>query len=253
MLDPPPPSDTSRPRASPTSSGSRTATSARGKRPSLESPKLKLIRPCREGEAIGIAAGLMLGGARPVVVIQCTGLFEAGDALRNVVHDLSLPLKLIVGVRSYRAYRRRKDRPTTARCSRNRSCAAWQVPYTLLADPDEQGFAARAGAGVRRRRWSIVAWRVIQRVDCNMELLELPGWRIEYDRTATVAAHARSARFGPEECGCDPCRNWAASRDLILPEDFRRLLERLGIPPDREEEVYHNARLSSGLHSYGLW
>ncbi|HKB01665.1 MAG TPA: thiamine pyrophosphate-binding protein [Gemmataceae bacterium] len=104
------------------------------------SPKLKLIRPCREGEAIGIAAGLMLGGARPVVVLQCTGLFEAGDALRNVVHDLGLPLKLIVGVRSYRAY---------AAGQRNDNCPAftepivkaWQVPYTLLADADEAGFS----------------------------------------------------------------------------------------------------------------
>src|SRR5262245_57104223 len=59
-----------------------------------------LIRVCREGEAIAVAAGLMLGGQRPVVVIQCTGLFEAGDALRNIVHDLKLPLFLIVGVRS---------------------------------------------------------------------------------------------------------------------------------------------------------
>src|SRR5690242_21218726 len=66
----------------------------------VSSDKLKLIRPCREGEAIGVAAGLLLGGARPVVVCQCTGLFEAGDALRNVVHDLKLPVKLIVGVRS---------------------------------------------------------------------------------------------------------------------------------------------------------
>src|SRR5947209_15291772 len=70
----------------------------------VSSPNLNLIRPCREGEAIGVAAGLILGAARPVVVCQCTGLFEAGDALRNVVHDLKLPLKLIVGVRSYRAF-----------------------------------------------------------------------------------------------------------------------------------------------------
>ena len=34
------------------------------------------------------------------MAIQCTGFFEAGDAIRNVVHDLHLPLKLIVGVRS---------------------------------------------------------------------------------------------------------------------------------------------------------
>jgi hypothetical protein len=57
------------------------------------------LRPCREGEAVGLAAGLLLGGATPLVVIQCTGFFEAGDAVRNVAHDLKLPLKLLVGVR----------------------------------------------------------------------------------------------------------------------------------------------------------
>jgi sulfopyruvate decarboxylase TPP-binding subunit len=105
------------------------------------SPKLKLIRPCREGEAIGIAAGLMLGGARPVVIIQCTGLFEAGDALRNVVHDLGLPLKLIVGVRSHRAYAAGQSKDNCPAFTEP-ILKAWQVPYTLLADPNEPGFAA---------------------------------------------------------------------------------------------------------------
>ena len=86
-----------------------------------------------------------------------------------------------------------------------------------------------------------------------MELLELAGWRIECDRAATTAAHADSPATGPEACGWDPCRNWAESRERLLPEDFLRLLDRLGIPPDREAEVYHNARLESGLHSYGAW
>jgi len=105
------------------------------------SSQLKLIRPCREGEAIGIAAGLMLGLARPVVVIQCTGLFEAGDSLRNVVHDLNLPLKLIVGVRSHAAHRAGKSAdscPVFTEPFLN----AWKVPYTVLAEPDEAGFAA---------------------------------------------------------------------------------------------------------------
>ena len=69
----------------------------------LAGSQLPVVRPCREGEAIGIAAGLMLGGAKPLVAIQCTGFFEAGDAVRNAVHDLKLPLKLLVGVRSWRA------------------------------------------------------------------------------------------------------------------------------------------------------
>ena len=105
------------------------------------SPKLTLVRPCREGEAIGVAAGLMLGRARPVVVIQCTGLFEAGDALRNVVHDLGLPLKLIVGVRSYRAYSAGQSKDNCPAFTEP-ILKAWQVPYMLLADPDETGFAA---------------------------------------------------------------------------------------------------------------
>ena len=106
----------------------------------VSSTQIKLIRPCREGEAIGVAAGLMLGGARPVVVIQCTGLFEAGDALRNVVHDLHLPLKLVVGVRSYRAFLAGK---TADNCPAFTEpvLRAWQVPYTVLADADDAGFA----------------------------------------------------------------------------------------------------------------
>src|SRR5438045_8450340 len=67
------------------------------------SPAVRLVRPAREGEAVGIAAGLMLGGARPLGAVQCTGFFEAGDAVRNVAHDLTLPPKLLVGVRSWRA------------------------------------------------------------------------------------------------------------------------------------------------------
>lgn len=92
---------------------------------------LPLIRVCREGEAIAVAAGLMLGGQKPVVVIQCTGLFEAGDALRNVVHDLKLPLFLVVGVRNWYSLQEGKT---------NDSCPvftepilqAWRLPYALF-------------------------------------------------------------------------------------------------------------------------
>jgi sulfopyruvate decarboxylase TPP-binding subunit len=64
-------------------------------------PALRLVRVCREGEAWVIAAGLHLGGRSPLVVIQCTGLFESGDAMRNVLFDLGLPLFALIGYRSY--------------------------------------------------------------------------------------------------------------------------------------------------------
>jgi sulfopyruvate decarboxylase subunit alpha len=65
------------------------------------SDSFRVVRACREGEAWEIAAGLYLGGATPLVMIQCTGLFESGDALRNVIHDWKLPIFAIVGYRSY--------------------------------------------------------------------------------------------------------------------------------------------------------
>ena len=64
-------------------------------------PEIQLIQVCREGEAWALAAGLYLGGAKPIVVIQCTGLFESGDAMRNIVHDYKLPIFGLVGYRSY--------------------------------------------------------------------------------------------------------------------------------------------------------
>lgn len=56
---------------------------------------------CREGEAWAVAAGLHLGGATPLVLIQCTGLFESGDSLRNALFDYRLPLFAMIGYRSY--------------------------------------------------------------------------------------------------------------------------------------------------------
>ncbi|HEY7327899.1 MAG TPA: thiamine pyrophosphate-binding protein [Gemmataceae bacterium] len=94
---------------------------------------LKLLRVCREGEAIALAAGLHLGGKRPIVLIQCTGLFEAGDTLRNVLHDLHLPLFLVIGVRSYYANKRGAS---TDSCPvfTEPILSAWKLPYVLLDD-----------------------------------------------------------------------------------------------------------------------
>jgi sulfopyruvate decarboxylase TPP-binding subunit len=97
----------------------------------LAEPALQLIRVCREGEAIAVAAGLLMGGRHPVVLIQCTGLFEAGDALRNVVHDLKLPLFLVVGVRNFLAHQR-KATADTCPVFTEPIMRAWQIPYVLL-------------------------------------------------------------------------------------------------------------------------
>jgi sulfopyruvate decarboxylase TPP-binding subunit len=101
------------------------------------SGSLRLIRVCREGEAFAIAAGLLLGGRRPIVIIQCTGLFEAGDALRNIVHDLGLPVFMIVGVRSYLAHQRGRTADTCPAFTEP-ILRAWQIPFTVV-DPKGDG------------------------------------------------------------------------------------------------------------------
>lgn len=96
-------------------------------------PALRLIRVCREGEAIGVAAGLIIGGHKPIVMIQCTGLFEAGDALRNIVHDLKLPLFLIVGLRNHYAHVQGKTSDTCPQFSEP-IMQTWKVPYALFTE-----------------------------------------------------------------------------------------------------------------------
>jgi sulfopyruvate decarboxylase TPP-binding subunit len=94
---------------------------------------LKLLRVCREGEAIALAAGLYLGGCRPIVVMQCTGLFEAGDTLRNVLHDMHLPLFLLIGIRSYHAYQRGVSADSCPVFTEP-ILQAWQLPFTVFDD-----------------------------------------------------------------------------------------------------------------------
>ena len=67
----------------------------------LHSDFLTLVPVCREGESIAIAAGLAMGGKRPVVLIQSTGFFESGDSVRGLALDLKLPMVMMIGYRGY--------------------------------------------------------------------------------------------------------------------------------------------------------
>lgn len=114
----------------------------------------RVVRVCREGEAWQVAAGLTLGGARPLVLIQCTGLFESGDALRNAVHDWKLPIFSVIG---YRSYLNQDTLPgDTCLVFTEPVLDAWKIDYKLITSPDQYGTlaehyhacqnAARAGA-----------------------------------------------------------------------------------------------------------
>ena len=95
----------------------------------------RVIRVCREGEAWQVAAGLTLGGARPIVLIQCTGLFESGDALRNALHDWKLPIFSIIG---YRSYLNQSTLPgDTCLVFTEPVLDAWKIDYRLITEPTQ--------------------------------------------------------------------------------------------------------------------
>jgi sulfopyruvate decarboxylase TPP-binding subunit len=101
---------------------------------------IRLVRVCREGEAWGVAMGLFLGGQRPLVMIQCTGLFESGDALRNVLHDWQLPIPSLIG---YRSYLNQETLPgDTCLVFTEPILDAWTLEYLLLTEAGQLDAAA---------------------------------------------------------------------------------------------------------------
>ena len=106
-------------------------------------PHIEVILTSREGEAFGLASGLYLGGATPLVLIQNTGFFEAGDAFRGTAYNMGLPIVMLVGYRGYRTMEPDAPRVDTAATFFEPTLKAWQVPYTAMhEDGDIEQIAA---------------------------------------------------------------------------------------------------------------
>jgi sulfopyruvate decarboxylase TPP-binding subunit len=113
--------------------------------PALRGAGIRVVSVCREGEAWAVAAGLYLGGSQPLVMLQCTGLFESGDSLRNVLHDWKLPIFSVIGYRSYLNQQRLPG--DTALLLTEPTLNAWQIDYRLVTAPDQfDTFAAHLDA-----------------------------------------------------------------------------------------------------------
>jgi sulfopyruvate decarboxylase subunit alpha len=60
---------------------------------------LRLVLATREEEAFGIAAGLYLGGARPTVMLQSSGLGNSLNAITSLLLPYQIPVLMIVSMR----------------------------------------------------------------------------------------------------------------------------------------------------------
>ena len=116
---------------------------------------IRLVTVTREGEAFAIASGLWLGGARPLVVIQNTGLLESGDSLRGTAIRMGAPIPIVVTGRGYAkmsqaglapyeprtgALLTRPDVDSTALFTEP-TLAAWGVPFERCEGDDDPAAA----------------------------------------------------------------------------------------------------------------
>ena len=94
-----------------------------------EDPDLTLVPVTREGETFAIALGLLVGGAKPVVCIQNTGLFESGDSVRGLWIDLKLPIMALIG---YRGYEGGGPSADSAATFLEPILNAWGIPFEVV-------------------------------------------------------------------------------------------------------------------------
>jgi len=62
---------------------------------------LEIVPASREGETFAISLGLLIGGKKPVCLIQNTGMMESGDSIRGMALDTGFPLVMVVGYRGW--------------------------------------------------------------------------------------------------------------------------------------------------------
>ena len=110
-------------------------------------PALDLVPVCREGETMAIAAGLWVGGKKPVVLIQNTGIFESGDSIRGLGLDVNQPLVMLVG---YRGWSRHGVTTDSAARYIEHILHAWGINYFLIETDEDADRISVAAAEAER-------------------------------------------------------------------------------------------------------
>ncbi len=114
-----------------------------------EDESLDLVPVCREGETMAIAAGLWVGGKRPIVLIQNTGIFESGDSIRGLGLDINQPLVMLIG---YRGWSRHGITSDSAARFIEHILHAWGINYYLIETDDDAERISTAIAEADRTR-----------------------------------------------------------------------------------------------------
>ena len=100
----------------------------------MADPDIHLVPVCREGESMAIALGLWIGGKKPVVLIQNSGMFESGDSIRGIVLDVNFPLVMLIG---YRGWTRHGVDTDSASTFTEPFLHSWGINYYLVETDED--------------------------------------------------------------------------------------------------------------------
>jgi sulfopyruvate decarboxylase subunit alpha len=115
-----------------------------------EDPTLDLIAVSREGQAFSTAAGLSVGGKKPIILIQNTGLMESGDSLRGWGLGMNIPVVIMVG---YRGYTRHGVNSDTAATYTEPFLNAFGIQYYIVEnDADSERISVAFAEAERTKR-----------------------------------------------------------------------------------------------------
>ena len=99
--------------------------------------RIRLLTAATEDEAVGINAGLYVGGQRPILSIQQTGLLAAMNTIKGIALDGRMPTCMLVGL-----FGRDVTKPARENTARTvhliePTLATWGIAAFPLEGPDD--------------------------------------------------------------------------------------------------------------------
>jgi len=115
-------------------------------------PDIRTTLATREEEAFGIAAGLYLGGERPAVMLQSSGLGNSLNAVTSLLLPYRIPTLMIISLRGDAGEWNSAQKPMGN--ALRSICDAMNVPHvTVDAGQHAESLVRQAGESAFRERW----------------------------------------------------------------------------------------------------
>ncbi len=106
--------------------------------------EVRLIPVAREEEGMGVCAGLYVGGRRPALLIQNTGVFAAVNSLRALGLGYQVPVLLLVGLLGREPQVAPRDSANPLVRLTGPQLDLLKIPHDLLEDDAQVGLVGAA-------------------------------------------------------------------------------------------------------------